>query len=205
MSWIKHVPPELAEGQLKNIYGSISSARRHVAAVHQVQSLHPAALQAHWELYKSILTYEDGLQRITKERIGVLISEHNGCDYCKRHHGEALRQLDEDTETRLALEEGRIPVGLPDEEKFLLRWALRVSAKPELASETDIEELRAIGFSDREILDVALTVSYFNFITRLVEILGVQLEPWFGETCGPVEDRAIPEPKLPGTDTPSKN
>ena len=41
-------------------------------------------------------------------------------------------------------------------------------------TESDLGELRAVGLSDRDILDLTLTAAYFNFVNRLVLGLGVQ-------------------------------
>lgn len=188
MTWIKTIRPEDADDSLKAVYSSINSARKNIANIHLVQSLNPAALEAHFELYKAVVfTNRNGLPRITKERIGVLVSHQNSCNYCKRHHGEALRQLGEPTAERLELEEGKIPMHLPEEERSMLRWVVRIANQPNLADPQDIRELREIGYDDPKILDIVLTISYFSFVNRLALLTGVGLEPWFAETCGPLE------------------
>jgi alkylhydroperoxidase family enzyme len=40
----------------------------------------------------------------------------------------------------------------------------------------DIELLQKAGWSDRAILDLALVISYFAFVNRIAEGLGVELE-----------------------------
>ena len=40
-------------------------------------------------------------------------------------------------------------------------------------TESDLGELRAVGLSDRDILDLSLVVAYFNFVNRLALGLGV--------------------------------
>lgn len=40
----------------------------------------------------------------------------------------------------------------------------------------DLDKLRAVGFGDREILDIALVVCKFNFMNRLADGLGVQMD-----------------------------
>ena len=39
--------------------------------------------------------------------------------------------------------------------------------------ESDLDELRAVDLSDRDILDVSLIVAYFNFVNRIALGLGV--------------------------------
>ncbi len=40
-------------------------------------------------------------------------------------------------------------------------------------TESDLGELRAVGLSDRDILDLTLIVAYFNFVNRIALGLGV--------------------------------
>ena len=49
---------------------------------------------------------------------------------------------------------------------------------PGKMSENDVKELEASGFSQRAISDVAQVVGYFNYINRIAEGLGVDLEPY---------------------------
>lgn len=42
----------------------------------------------------------------------------------------------------------------------------------------DVEGLRRAGFDDRGISDAVQVVSYFNYINRVADGLGVDLEEW---------------------------
>lgn len=42
--------------------------------------------------------------------------------------------------------------------------------------ESDIAPLRAAGLSDRDIVDLNQVVAYFNYVNRVAEGLGVELE-----------------------------
>lgn len=44
-------------------------------------------------------------------------------------------------------------------------------------AKTDVQELEAAGFSQEAISDAAQVVSYFNYINRIADGLGVDLEP----------------------------
>ncbi len=44
-------------------------------------------------------------------------------------------------------------------------------------TETDVHALRTAGFSDQAILDAVQVVGYFNYINRVADALGVELEP----------------------------
>lgn len=42
---------------------------------------------------------------------------------------------------------------------------------------TDLDRLRRVGLSDRDILDAVQVVAYFNYINRIADALGVDPEP----------------------------
>lgn len=44
-------------------------------------------------------------------------------------------------------------------------------------TQADLAPLRTHGLDDRAILDLALITSYFAFVNRLADSLGVELEP----------------------------
>ena len=43
-------------------------------------------------------------------------------------------------------------------------------------NQADVQALRDAGFSDRAIHDIALIASYFNFVNRMADGLGIVLE-----------------------------
>lgn len=61
--------------------------------------------------------------------------------------------------------------------RSLLAWAERLTLEPAAVEESDLEGLREAGWEDEEILHACEIVSYFNFVNRLADGLGVQLEP----------------------------
>ena len=66
--------------------------------------------------------------------------------------------------------------GLDPQTTALLEFAERLTSSPRAMSEIEVQALRAAGFSDEEILDTTLIVSLFNFMNRLVEGMGIELE-----------------------------
>jgi alkylhydroperoxidase family enzyme len=45
----------------------------------------------------------------------------------------------------------------------------------------DVEKLRTHGFDDRAVHDAAQVISYFNYITRIADALGVECETFVQE------------------------
>lgn len=81
MSWIKVVWPEEASGELAQQYDRIRGVSGRVANILAVQSLNPAALHAHYDLYRTIMFGQSGLSRAQREMVAVVVSRENGCHY----------------------------------------------------------------------------------------------------------------------------
>jgi len=58
----------------------------------------------------------------------------------------------------------------------MLDYAVKLTQNPSSIKEEDIETLRDNGFNDRAIHDICCVASYFNFVNRLADGLGVKLE-----------------------------
>ena len=52
-----------------------------------------------------------------------------------------------------------------------------MTLKLQEAGRTDIDALRDIGLSENAISDAAQVIGFFNYINRIAESLGVDLEP----------------------------
>lgn len=66
---------------------------------------------------------------------------------------------------------------LPDRLRALLDYAAKLTLTPRQMAESDLAPLRAQGLSDRDIVDLNQVVSYFNYVNRIADGLGVELEP----------------------------
>ncbi len=74
------------------------------------------------------------------------------------------------------------PLGTGD--LALCRFAAKLTQKQAELAPADLEALRAHGLDDRAIHDAVQVISYFNYITRIADGLGVDAEdhirPWGG-------------------------
>lgn len=66
---------------------------------------------------------------------------------------------------------------LSDRERALLVYADKLTRRPGAMVEDDLAPLRAVGLSDRGVLETNLVVAYFAYANRIADGLGVQLEP----------------------------
>jgi len=54
---------------------------------------------------------------------------------------------------------------------------VRVTRRPAAVRRRDLENLRKRGLTDRDILDAVEVISYFNYINRVADALGIDPEP----------------------------
>ena len=66
---------------------------------------------------------------------------------------------------------------LDSQTRTMLDFASRLTREPHSMRESNVQELREAGFSDEQILSIVLITCTFNFMTRLADGLGVELEP----------------------------
>ena len=59
----------------------------------------------------------------------------------------------------------------------MLEYAVKLTVAPRTITEADVVGLRRVGFDDVGILDICQVVSYYNYVNRLADGLGVELEP----------------------------
>ncbi len=70
-------------------------------------------------------------------------------------------------------------------DRAMLEYADKLTRTPADMQAQDVSALRAVGFDDRAIHDIALVVGYFAFVNRVADGLGVALEArWAEETEG---------------------
>ena len=58
----------------------------------------------------------------------------------------------------------------------MLEYAMKLTREPWNMIREDVEQLRRVGFSDADILDINQVTGYYAFVNRLADGLGVELE-----------------------------
>lgn len=175
MPFIHVIEPENAGGELRAEYERLLSKRGKIAAIHTIHSLSPRALHAHMDLYLTLMFGKSKLKRATREAVAVVVSRANGCEYCDRHHGQALLAYWKDEARLEAFRRDPTQADLDPRTLAMLDFAVALTRDPANADATRVERLRAHGLADEEILDLTLIIGYFNFVNRIALGLGVEV------------------------------
>ena len=123
----------------------------------------PAALEGYLGLNGAL--GKGTIDAKTRERIALAVAEINGCGYCLSAHsymGANLAKLD-DAEI-LANRRGASTDPKADQ---AVRFAVKVTAARGHVENSDLEAVRAAGFSDEQIVEIVLHVA-LNTLTNYV-------------------------------------
>ncbi len=66
-------------------------------------------------------------------------------------------------------------------DRQMLEYTTKLTRAPGDMVEEDLRRLRACGFSDRAILDIAQVAAYYAYANRIADGLGVSLEAYWAE------------------------
>ena len=81
-----------------------------------------------------------------------------------------------DKELVAALEDDYRKAPISEQEKVMLDYVVQITRDATRISPADHERLRAVGFDDKGILQITLIASWFNYINRVADALGVGRE-----------------------------
>ena len=91
-------------------------------------------------------------------------------------HGALLRQHSDDPELASHVMHDFSKADLDPQTKGMLEYAAKLTKNPTSMQRSDVERLRELGLSDEQILSVVLITCNFNFMTRLADGLGVEVD-----------------------------
>jgi uncharacterized peroxidase-related enzyme len=75
-----------------------------------------------------------------------------------------------------ALESDYTTAPITGEERVMIEYVVKLTKDATTVREDDHKRLRAAGFDDKAILQITLIASWFNYINRVADALGVGRE-----------------------------
>ena len=124
-------------------------------------------LNAFTGLYNDIMLADSGLSKLEREMIAVCVSSINKCFYCLTAHGAAVRQMSGDPMLGEMIVMNWRSADLDARQTAMLLFAEKVTKDSSTIVEADRAALREVGFSDRDIWDIANTAGFYNMTNRV--------------------------------------
>lgn len=134
-------------------------------------------LNAFTTMYNDLMLGDSGLSKLEREMIAVAVSAVNRCFYCLVAHGAAVRALSGDPALGEALVMNYRVAPLDTRQRAMLDFAVMMTEASYRIEEADRQALRDVGFSDRDIWDIAATASFFNMSNRMASAVDMRPNP----------------------------
>ncbi|MEL7463021.1 MAG: peroxidase-related enzyme [Pseudomonadota bacterium] len=177
-AWIEMVADEDADDELLEVLKLARTPHGTVDNVMRVHSLRPNTMRGHVILYRAAL-HDDAntIPMWLQETISSYVSILNDCPYSLANHWANARHLIGDDaradEIEAALHADAPERAFEGRDLALMRYARKLTKAPADMVEADVEEMRAAGLDDGQILEANQIIGYFNYVNRLLNGLGV--------------------------------
>lgn len=137
----------------------------------------PKKLSNFVNTYNELMLGESKLSKLEREMIAVVVSSANHCYYCLVAHGQAVREISGDPELGEMLAFNYRVAELPRRHRAMLDFAHKLTTEPATVGDGERTALRAAGFSDEEIFDIADTIGFFNMSNRVATAVDMMPNP----------------------------
>ncbi len=158
--------PATLDDDLQALWAKCIEKLGFVPNVCQAYSIKPQRLRHFVQMYNEIMLAPAALSKLEREMVAVVVSSANRCYYCLVAHGAAVRKLSGDPELGEMMALNYRVAKLPARQRAMLDFAWKMTLTPYLVDDADRDGLRAHGFSDGDLFDLAETVAFFNLSNR---------------------------------------
>ncbi len=125
-------------------------------------------------MVQNFLLKETHLPYFIKEAIALLISKENSCKMCVDVHKNIAKMLGLQEEQIEHILQGVDAIDTDEKTKALLRFCIRASKKDNYKiQKSEIDTLKELGWSDKEIVEAVAITGYFNYINTLSNVFGL--------------------------------
>jgi AhpD family alkylhydroperoxidase len=136
----------------------------------------PTATKPFGHLLKTFV-YSGSVSPALKLAMALRIAQVNRSAYSVAHVSRLLRATGGEGDAFLAKLRANQIDGLAPADRLALRWAELQTIDIHGMSDEEFRQLRGF-YSDSDLVELTFTVCVFNYFTRLVEGLGLPVEPW---------------------------
>ena len=148
----------------------------------------PDELRAFMAYHDALMLRDGGLTAADREMIVVATSGANSCQYCVVAHGAILRIRAKQPTIADQVAINYRKADITPRQMAMLDFALKVSEESQSVGEEDFTTLRAHGFSDEDIWDIAGITAFFGMSNRMANFTSMRPNDEFymmGRSQGP--------------------
>ena len=134
----------------------------------------PDEFRAFFAYHDALMDKPGNLTKAEREMIVVATSNLNQCQYCVVAHGAILRIRAKDPLIADQVAVNYRKADITDRQKAMLDFAVRVSTEAQKTSESDFAALKAHGFTEEDIWDIAAISAFFGMSNRLANVTSMR-------------------------------
>jgi uncharacterized peroxidase-related enzyme len=183
LTWLRVPDEDGLPDEVTALYEAPREKLGFVPNVLRLFALRPSHLLRWNDHYEELMKGDSGLSKAEREMIAVVVSVANECRYCIAAHSAALRKLTKDAALADAIGDDHTSAPLELRVRAMLDYALKLTVHPTEMSEADVDALRAEGWTDEDVMDIAEVTGMFNLTNRMASGLGWEPNPEY-ETLG---------------------
>lgn len=121
--------------------------------------------------------YDGALRPEIKMAMGLRVAQTYNSPYLYAHASRWLRASDTGQTLLKNMQANQTPAGISDAEKLALTYAELLSRDVHGVTDADFGKIRSV-YNDSQIVELTLTVCFFNHFVRFVEALNLPVEDW---------------------------
>jgi uncharacterized peroxidase-related enzyme len=164
MSRISQIERQSATGKSRELLESIHGAFGATPNMFRTVAHSPAALASMWASFGALGGGVLGAR--LGEQIAVAVADRNRCEYCLAAHTALGRKAGASAEEMAAAQVGQ---SADPRTAAALRFALKLVDKRGSVSAQDVDDVRAAGFSEEEVVEILAHVA-LNLFTNYVNV-----------------------------------
>lgn len=141
----------------------------------------PDEFRAFFAYHDALMDKPGNLTKAEREMIVVATSNANECQYCVVAHGAILRIRAKNPLIADQIAINYRKADITPRQKAMLDFAMRVSARAQEVSDSDFETLKAQGFTEEDIWDIAAIAAFFGMSNRMANVTSMRPNTEFYE------------------------
>jgi len=149
-----------------------------VCSISKVLGHWPVLLKSKWIATKAIMYEQGKLSRRLKNGIGLVIAVAKGSEERIQFYAHALKKdglTDEEIKAIIRTDQEF----LPEKDYHILRYTLKSSSEPLRVTDMDFDELKELGISNWELVEMQETITRACYYVNFSNTLNLSAEPWY--------------------------
>lgn len=179
---VRYPPAELADlpEDIRTMIEEQAERAGFIPNVFLVMARRPAEFRAFFAYHEALMDKDTGgLTKADREMIVTATSAANDCLYCVVAHGALLRIYAKDFHIADKVAVNHRAADLPERQRVMLDFALKVCRTPGEVEDSDFAALHAQGFDDEDIWDITAITGFYGLSNRLATVTGMRPNPEF--------------------------